>query len=124
MRSHDRFTVTRQPLQQTEVPPAATTRLTDDGALFVDFGKAAFGTLVVPSTGSSQRGRVIVHLGEQVNAEGRVCRCQAKTGPVDKRKEAHLAHFPGTFTPHRPPFAVGPPAVLCGPPHRHCQLKR
>jgi hypothetical protein len=73
MRSHDRFTVTRKPLQQIEVPPAAT-RLTDDGTLVVDFGKAAFGTLVVPPTGSSQRGRVIVHLGEQLNAKGRVCR--------------------------------------------------
>ena len=78
MSSHDRFTVTREPLQQTEVPPEAT-RLTDDGTLFVDFGKAAFGTLVVPPTGNSQRVRLIVHLGEQLNAEGRVERAPAGT---------------------------------------------
>ena len=73
-----RYTVTRKSLQQTETPPAAT-RLEPDKTLFVDFGKAAFGTLLVPSQKDSKRDSVVVHLGEQLNPAGRIERSPAGT---------------------------------------------
>ena len=73
-----RYTVIRKPLQQTEVPPL-TTRLTDDGSLFVDFGKAAFGTLLVPSEDRPKQGKLVVHLGEQLTPKGRLERSPAGT---------------------------------------------
>ena len=48
-----RYTVERRPLVQTLVPPLEW-RLTDDGTLFIDFGRAAFGTVLVPSPGGDQ----------------------------------------------------------------------
>ncbi len=67
----ERYTIATRPLQQTEAAPVRT-RLTEDGARFVDFGKAAFGTLVVPLTNAMRPGRLVVHLGEQATPEGRV----------------------------------------------------
>lgn len=78
MQTNDRYTVTRKPLQQTEVLPVDT-RLEDDGTLFVDFGKAAFGTLVVPAARGMGRETAVVHLGEQLNSEGRIERHPAGT---------------------------------------------
>ncbi|MCH8510409.1 MAG: alpha-L-rhamnosidase [Kiritimatiellae bacterium] len=69
--SNQRYTVTRKPLQQIEATPAHT-RITEEGTLFLDFGKAAFGTLVVPFAGTAKEGRIVVHLGEQLTADGRV----------------------------------------------------
>ena len=78
MQINDRYTVTRKPLQQTKVPPVAT-RLEADGTLFVDFGRAAFGTLLVSSARSAGQETVVVHLGEQLNADGRIERNPAGT---------------------------------------------
>ena len=64
-----RYTATRKPLWQTEIPPVKT-RLTDDGVLFLDFGKAAFGTLLVPSNCVGHQDKFIIHLGEQLSPEG------------------------------------------------------
>ncbi len=49
----------------------------DNGSLFVDFGRAAFGTLRVPASSTpsiADPGSVVVHLGEKLSAEGRVDR--------------------------------------------------
>ena len=76
--TNQRYTVTGKPLQQIEVAPART-RITEEGTLFLDFGKAAFGTLIVPFAQAPESGRVVVHLGEQLTAEGRVERAPAGT---------------------------------------------
>jgi hypothetical protein len=67
-----RYTVERRALTQTEVQPIET-RLTDDGTLFLDFGKAAFGTLMVPPL-SGRQGPAVIHLGEKLSANGRIDR--------------------------------------------------
>ena len=71
MLTAERYTVKRKPLQQTEVEPVVT-KLLADGTLFLDFGKAAFGTLLVPSIVGDRQSKVVVHLGEQLNAGGRI----------------------------------------------------
>jgi hypothetical protein len=50
------------------------TRLADDGTLFIDFGKAGFGTVLVPSSGEPEHGAVVVHLGEKLAVDGRIDR--------------------------------------------------
>ncbi len=69
----DRFTVVRKPLAQTRVTPVRTEKV-GDGVLFVDFGRAAFGTLEIAGSGLSGRSSVVVHLGEKLNDSGRVDR--------------------------------------------------
>lgn len=73
MQTGSRYTVERNPLTQTDVPPAGT-RLTEDGALFVDFGKAAFGTLLIPRPGDPLQNTIVVHLGEKLIPAGRIDR--------------------------------------------------
>lgn len=67
------FTVKRKPLVETEVLPAAT-RMLDDGARFFDFGRAAFGTLLVPNFPATRNGPMVVHLGEKLTDDGRIDR--------------------------------------------------
>ena len=54
----NRYTVAWKPLQQTEISPAAT-KLLDDGLLFIDFGRAAFGTLLVPAKGMGPHDKLV-----------------------------------------------------------------
>ncbi len=68
-----RYTVRIKNLAQTEVLPIET-RVAGDGALCLDFGKAAFGTLLVPSSNSLRPGPIVVHLGEKLSANGRIDR--------------------------------------------------
>ncbi|MCK5802724.1 MAG: alpha-L-rhamnosidase, partial [Lentisphaeria bacterium] len=65
------FTVKPKALVQTEVAPAES-RLLRDGTLFLDFGKAAFGTLIVPVAPDQES--VTVCLGEKLGADGRIDR--------------------------------------------------
>jgi alpha-L-rhamnosidase len=68
-----RYTVKRKTLEQTEVPPVET-RLTGDETLFLDFGKAAFGTLLLPFSSGQRQGTMVIHLGEKLSANGRIDR--------------------------------------------------
>lgn len=67
--THFRTTVKLKGLQQVEVPPEKTEYF-ENGICFLDFGKAAFGTLLLPP----KTGGWVVHLGEKLNAEGRLDR--------------------------------------------------
>jgi len=63
--------VTRQALVQTMQRPVGY-RVCDDGTLWIDFGKAVFGTVVfTPAPGTAN---VVVHLGEKLDADGRIDR--------------------------------------------------
>lgn len=65
------FSVTLKNLVETEIEPVKTITF-DDGILFVDFGKSAFGTIkFFPPEGESQ---VVVHLGEKLDETGRIDR--------------------------------------------------
>ena len=66
-------TVKLKGLVETEVAPADSKLLADD-ILFVDFGKAAYGTLVLHVPDESTGGSVVVHLGEKLDADGRIDR--------------------------------------------------
>jgi len=68
-----RSTVTPKELVQTEIAPVAS-RMTGDGTLFLDFGRAAYGTVVVPIPVDASRPSLAVHLGEKLNAAGRIDR--------------------------------------------------
>lgn len=73
MPTDSRYTVTRRALEQTEVPPIETRLLSDEG-LFLDFGKAVFGTLLLPSSTGVGQETVVIHLGEKLSANGRIDR--------------------------------------------------
>ena len=60
-------------LVETRVAPAAVRRL-DDGMLFVAFPRAAFGTLTVAMEPQAQAVTLTVHLGEKLDARGRLDR--------------------------------------------------
>lgn len=68
-----KYTAKRRALIQTEIPPS-TSCITEDGSLFVDFGKAAFGTLIIPIPKDSSRNSIVVHLGENLSPDGRIDR--------------------------------------------------
>ncbi len=73
-----RFTVTPKQLIETPITAVAS-RLLDNGTLFLDFGKAAFGTLHVPVTSVARQTNRVVHLGEKLDAEGRIDRSPPRT---------------------------------------------
>ena len=89
-----RYTSTPRPLVQTEVA-ASTSQLTNDGALLLDFGKAAFGSLRIPNGGGQRMPRLVVHLGERLTPAGRLdrsppgsiryCRIECCTQATDTR---------------------------------------
>lgn len=57
------YETTRYPLVETEVPPARLIRKAD-GHYFIDFGKAAFGTVALTLTSPATGQEVQIHLGE------------------------------------------------------------
>lgn len=74
----DRFTVEREPLQQVQISPVESW-LTGEGNRLVEFGKAAFGTLLVHSRIATHHraaglSELTIHLGEQLTPERRVNR--------------------------------------------------
>ncbi len=68
-----RYTVTPKALTHTDVSPIAARHL-DDGTLFLDFGKAAFGTVLISIPASWDRLSIVVHLGEKLTKDGRLDR--------------------------------------------------
>ncbi|MFO7821380.1 MAG: alpha-L-rhamnosidase, partial [Lentisphaeria bacterium] len=73
MSPHTRQAAKVKPLLQTRIAPSEI-RMTDDGGLFVAFERAAFGTLCVPLPRGHTRHSLTVHLGEKLNADGRIDR--------------------------------------------------
>lgn len=63
------YTVLRKPLRESEVAPEFSS-LSDHGVLFLDFGKAAFGTLLLPPSLTERPKSQVVHLGEQLSQDG------------------------------------------------------
>jgi len=88
-----KFTLTLKDLVETPISPASC-RVEDDGCLFVDFGRAAFGTLMFnPRLGAD---KVVVHLGEKLDGHRRIDR-----------------HPPGTIRYRRVEQAISPGAGPC-----------
>lgn len=88
-----RYTVERRSLVQAEVAPVRAERR-PEGILFLDFGKASFGTLLLPPAGDARQGTLVVHLGEKLAADGgidrapggtiRYIRIEQESGPAGK----------------------------------------
>jgi alpha-L-rhamnosidase len=90
MGTHPRFTGSPKPLIQTEVAPVEV-RSIGDGAWFVDFGRAAFGTLLIPPSGQPRRMPLVVHLGEKLADDGRIDR-----EPPGTIRYARIEHEPAS----------------------------
>jgi len=69
----DRWVTARHPLVKREVAPVRTAEVAD-GRTFIDFGKAAFGTIRVTLTSPTAGKRVEVHLGEVLAGENGINR--------------------------------------------------
>lgn len=65
------YTVSLKNLVETKVKPVKT-ELLKDGSLFIDFGKAAFGTIVIASPEKTDS--VTIHLGEKLDDRERIDR--------------------------------------------------
>ncbi len=87
-------TVSVQPLEIRRVAPSAVRR-TGDGSWFVDFGRAAFGTLELKLTAPASGGTVEVHLGEKRGAGDSVDR---KPGGTIRYRRIELPLKAGTQT--------------------------
>lgn len=68
-----KFTVKPKDLVCTEIIPDST-KMVNDGTLFIDFKKAAFGTLLISLPESYKSDYLVVHLGEKLNNNGRIDR--------------------------------------------------
>ena len=82
----------RKPLTQTEISPVAF-RTSANGTLFLDFGRAAFGTLLVPFPSASKRQRIIIHLGEMLSDNG--CIERHPPGSIRYLRLAQPLIYPG-----------------------------
>jgi alpha-L-rhamnosidase len=68
---HERFTATPKELVETAVRPEIARTMTDE-SLFLDFGKAAFGTIVFSLSADTNRRSIVVHFGEMMSDAGRI----------------------------------------------------
>ncbi|MHC4880893.1 MAG: family 78 glycoside hydrolase catalytic domain, partial [Planctomycetota bacterium] len=66
-----KYTASPKKLVETEIQPVET-RLLNDGTLFVDFGRAAYGTIRLRLPANARP--LVVHLGEKLTEAGRIDR--------------------------------------------------
>ena len=122
------YATSRYPLQKQDVYPVAIKALSGSHQ-FIDFGKAAFGTIRLTLLGKNESDTVLVHLGE-AQKDGRINR--APGGTI--RYSAHqlvLKRGWNTYTIAIPPDKrnTGPQAVLMPQyigevtPFRYCELE-
>lgn len=127
--SNTRYTVTPKTLRQTGVAPELA-RLTEDGTLFLDFGKAAFGTLLVPSGSRPRQGKLVVHLGEQLAPDGRLERSPAGSiryirieQPVDRDRSTTRIVIPPDARNTGPAAIKMPPGIGEVFPFRYAEIE-
>lgn len=68
-----KYTAKRKTLISREVSPIHT-KIVENKILFMDFGKAAFGTLKLSKIDSNKSDYLIIHLGEKLNSNNRIDR--------------------------------------------------
>ena len=81
----EEYTTVRYPLEQTEVQPVEVLEKAE-GHYFVDFGKAAFGTVRLPFTCAEDGHNIDIHLGERLVSRHTVDR--SPDGAIRYRKIA------------------------------------
>lgn len=92
-----KHTIQTKDLTQTQVAPIST-QILDTKTLLLDFGKAAFGTLLVPAPIVANPERLVVHLGEKLTSDGRVDRnppgavryCRIEQQPVNHQNPCRI----------------------------------
>lgn len=80
-----KYTVSLKNLVETEVAPVDT-RLLDDKTLWVDFGKAAYGTVTLTPPAGTEA--MVIHLGEKLDDNGRIDR--EPPGTIRYRRIEHV----------------------------------
>ncbi|MBW8326163.1 MAG: family 78 glycoside hydrolase catalytic domain [Prolixibacteraceae bacterium] len=122
------YATSRYPQQKQDVYPVAIKSFSNS-AWFVDFGKAAFGTIRLTLLGKTESDTVLVHLGE-AQKDGRINRTPGGTIRYSVRKLA-LRQGWNTYTIVMSPDKrnTGPQAVLMPQylgevtPFRYCELE-
>ena len=122
------YSTSRYPLQKQDVYPAAIKALSGSHQ-FIDFGKAAFGTVRLTLLGKNESDTVLVHLGE-AQKDGRINRTPGGTIRYSAHK-LELKRGWNTYTVVIPPDRrnTGPQAVLMPlyigevTPFRYCELE-
>jgi len=122
------YATSRYPLQKQDVYPVAIKTLSDSHQ-FIDFGKAAFGTVRLTLLGKNESDTVLFHLGE-AQKDGRINRTPGGTIRYSAHKLA-LKRGWNTYTIAIPPDRrnTGPQAVLMPlyigevTPFRYCELE-
>ncbi len=89
-----RYTTPRYPLVQTEVAPVRLVKK-GPGHWFVDFGRAAYGTIQLTASAESDGRRVTLHLGEHPGPNDMVDR---KPGGTIRYRATNVALRQGTHT--------------------------
>lgn len=124
-----RFTVDRPQVVTTFHKPVATHRH-DDGTLWVDFGKAVFGTVQFTATTAMSQAVAVVHLGEKLIREHAIDR--TPPGTIRYRCiEVSIVQGTHTYRVVIPPDTrnTGKAAILMPEsvgevfPHRYCEIQ-
>ena len=115
----------RTPLVEIEEHPASV-RLTEDGVVVIDFGKAAFGYLEYRAADAAAHGPLFAWLGEKPNDDGTVNR---KPGATIRAQRIDVAAGEGpvaTFEPSWSPMYVNwienPPGMREIMPFRYAEI--
>ncbi|MFA6450018.1 MAG: alpha-L-rhamnosidase C-terminal domain-containing protein [bacterium] len=124
-----RFTTARYPLEETLAAPVSAS-MTGKGSYFIDFGKAAFGTLSFTVDNKGETDDIIVILGEDVGPGKKVREFPAGSIRYKKIKMS-IEHGKHTYRVEIPPdsrntgnYAVRLPDYIGEVmPFRYCELK-
>ena len=122
------YATSRYPLQKQDVYPV-TIKALSDSHQFIDFGKAAFGTIRLTLLGKNESDTVTIHLGE-AQKDGRINRTPGGTIRYSAHKLVLKSGW-NTYTIAIPPDKrnTGPQAVLMPQyigevtPFRYCELE-
>jgi alpha-L-rhamnosidase len=98
--------VERSPVVATREAPVAVEKR-GEGRWFIDFGKAAFGTVEVALPGVKPGTRLVLHLGEALSGPATVDR---KPGGTVRYQRHEIALSPGVAV--RPPLGWAPPGWM------------
>lgn len=123
------YATARYPLVKREVPPARIVE-TGSGKTFVDFGRAAFGTVKLMLTSEKADAKLTVHLGEVLADEtsinrkpGGYRRYRQMTVPLRQGTHTYVVEIPKDKINTRPAAIKMPREIGEVMPFRYCELE-
>ncbi len=124
----DGYATTGNRFLSTLIKPEKITRLTE-GHYFIDFGKDAFGTLII-NLNPSERDTIIVHLGEKIAGVNQIdqnpggsIRYQRVLLPVEPGKISYVLNLPPDTRNTGTSAIPLPDSVGVVTPFRYCELE-